>query len=204
VRSGADTQFYDSAYWRSRGIARFYRDVTDRPIHAGRTLEAIDHPDYRPLPGDGRIAENPPSSKLSKTAPGHRSNSVSSIDTSSPTLKTPRAKLFFRWQEKKPSPEEIAAAFVEMNQYSGETLRVPLNGFGRPIVVYHEVRVSVMEIKGKRGTALLRMESLADCEDIQTGSSCRWKEQPLESKKTKRGWVMSPVEDVAYVSVKLR
>jgi hypothetical protein len=41
VRSGADIQFYDSAYWRSRGMSRFYRYVTDKPMHAGRTLEAI-------------------------------------------------------------------------------------------------------------------------------------------------------------------
>ena len=40
VRSGPDTQFYDSPYWRSRGIARFFRYMTDKPLHAGRTLEA--------------------------------------------------------------------------------------------------------------------------------------------------------------------
>ena len=31
VRSGPDTQFYDSSYWRSRGIARFFRYVTRIP-----------------------------------------------------------------------------------------------------------------------------------------------------------------------------
>src|ERR1700739_1765055 len=30
VRSGPDTQFYDSSYWRSRGVARFFRYVTKR------------------------------------------------------------------------------------------------------------------------------------------------------------------------------
>src|SRR5439155_11730871 len=40
--------------------------------------------------------------------------------------------------------------------------------------------------------------------DSQTGtqirwSQLRWKEQSLEFDKTKRGWVMRPVEDAAYV-----
>src|ERR1051326_6859103 len=30
VRSGPDTQFYDSSYWRSRGVARFYRYRIER------------------------------------------------------------------------------------------------------------------------------------------------------------------------------
>jgi NlpC/P60 family len=199
VRSGPDTQFYDSSYWRSRGIARFYRYVTDKPIRAGRTLEAVDHADYQPLPGDGRIAKIPPSSKLSTAATGQRSNPFSAVDTASPIVKPPREAIL-QVAGKKPSAEEIAAAFVDMNQDSGETLRVRLlNGFGRPVVVYREVRVSAMKIKGKRGTALLRIESLADSKDVQTGAPLRWKEQPLEFEKTKRGWVMNPIQDVAYV-----
>src|SRR4029077_11686981 len=43
VSSGADTQFYDSPYWPPRGIARFFRYVPDKPLHADRTLEAANH-----------------------------------------------------------------------------------------------------------------------------------------------------------------
>ena len=43
VRSGPDTQFYDSPYWRLRGNARFFRYVTRTPLHAGRTLEDAGH-----------------------------------------------------------------------------------------------------------------------------------------------------------------
>jgi hypothetical protein len=81
-----------------------------------------------------------------------------------------------------------------MNQGTGESLRTrSLNSPGKPIIVYREVRVSAMQIKGKRGTALVRIESLG------TPPQLRWKEQSLEFEKTKRGWVMSPIQEAAYV-----
>jgi hypothetical protein len=43
---------------------------------------------------------------------------------------------------KNPSPEEVAAACVEMNQDFGESLRTgSLNSPGKSIVVYRELRV---------------------------------------------------------------
>jgi len=87
-----------------------------------------------------------------------------------------------------------------MNQDSGESLRTrSLNSLGKPVIVYREVRVSAIQIKGKRGTALVRIQSLGAPLNTQTGSQLRWKEQPLEFKKTKRGWVMSPIQEAAYV-----
>jgi hypothetical protein len=34
---------------------------------------------------------------------------------------------------------------------------------------------------------------------MQTDSQLRWTEQPLQLEKTKRGWVMSPIREAAYV-----
>jgi hypothetical protein len=102
---------------------------------------------------------------------------------------------------KNPSPEEVLAAFVEMNQDFGESLRTgSLNNPGKSIVVYRELRVLALQIKGKRGTALDRIESLAATADTQTGSQPRRREESLEFEKTKRGWVMSPLKDAAYVN----
>src|ERR1700722_16667597 len=90
VRSGPDTQFYDSPYWRSRGIARFFRYVTDKPL-AGRTLEAVVQPDHKPPQGDTRSLENRPPTELSKVAPTRASHPVPTVDASSPTtVETPR------------------------------------------------------------------------------------------------------------------
>ena len=200
VRSGLDTQFYDSPYWRSRGIARFFRYVTENPLDAGRTLEAAGHPDHRLPQGDSRGSENPPHSELSKVAPVHVSRPVLTVDASGPTtVGTPR-EIVLRVAGKTPSPEEIVTAFVEMNQDSGESLRTrSLNSQGKSIIAYRDLRVSAVQIKGKRGTALVRIESLGSLADTQTGSQLRWREQPLEFEKTKKGWVVNPITEAAYV-----
>jgi len=200
VRSGPDTQFYDSPYWRSRGVARFFRYMTLEPLRSGRTLEATRHADQQPLPAASRSSENRPPSRLPKPAPAPASNSAPAAETSSrATVETPR-EIVLQVARKNPSPDEVVAAFVEMNQDSGESLRTrSLNSLGKPIIVYREVRVSAMQIKGKRGTALVRIESLGAPPNAQTGSQLGWKEQSLEFEKTKRGWVMSPIQEAAYV-----
>jgi hypothetical protein len=200
VRSGPDTQFYDSPYWRSRGVARFFRYMTDKPLRSGRTLEATRHADQQPLQAASRSSENRPPSGVPKPAPTPASNSAPAAETSSSATGESPREIVLQVAGKNPSPDEVVAAFVEMNQDSGESLRTrSLNSLGKPIIVYREIRVSAMQIKGKRGTALVRIESLGAPPNTQTGSQLRWKEQPLEFEKTKRGWVMSPIQEAAYV-----
>ena len=203
VSSGPDTQFYDSPYWRSRGIARFFRYATDKPLQADRTLEATDHPDRKPLPiqGDNRSSENHPPSEQSKPVPARASHPVPAADTSSSTtVETPR-EILLQVAGKNPSPEEVVAAFVGMNQDFSESLRTgSLNSPGKSIVVYRELRVLAVQIKGKRGTALVRIETLAAPANTQTGPQLRWREESLEFEKTNRGWVMTPLKDPAYVN----
>jgi hypothetical protein len=200
VRSGPDTQFYDSTYWRSRGSARFFRYMTEKPLRSSQTLEATRHADQQPLPAASRSSENRPPSRLPKPAPAPASNSAPAAESSGrTTVETPR-EIVLQVARKNPSPDEVVAAFVEMNQDSGESLRTRgLNSLGKPIIVYREMRVSAMQIKGKRGTALVRIESLGAPANMLTGSQLRWKEQSLEFEKTKRGWVMSPIQEAAYV-----
>jgi hypothetical protein len=199
VRSGPDTQFYDSPYWRSRGSARFFRYTTGKPLPSGRTLEATRHADQQPLQTASRSSENRPPSRMAKPAPTIESNSTPAAETSSSTTDETPPEIVLQVARKNPSPDELLAAFVEMNRDSGESLGTRgLNSLGKPIIVYREVRVSAIQIKGKRGTALVRIESLG-APQMQTDSQRRWTEQSLEFEKTKRGWVMSPIQEAAYV-----
>jgi hypothetical protein len=193
VRSGPDTQFYDSPYWRSRGSARFFRYVTEKPLRSDPTLEATRHAHQQPLQVATRSSENRPAS-------GSVSNSAPAAETyNSPTVETPR-EIVLHVAGKNPSPDEVAAAFVEMNQDSGESLRTrSLNSLGKPIIVYREVLVSEIQIKGKRGTALVRVESLGVSLNMQMDRQPRWTEQSLELEKKKRGWVVSSIQEAAYV-----
>jgi len=198
VRSGPDTQFYDSPYWRSRGIARFFRYMTEEPLHSGRTLEATRNPGQQPLQAASHTAEHRPPSGLPKPAPVSNVASAA-LTSSSETVETAR-EVVLQVARQSPSPEEVAAAFVEMNQVSGESLRTrSLNRPGKPTIVYREVRVSEIQIRGKRGTAVARIASLGALPNTQTGSQLRWKEQSLKFEKTKRGWVMRPIQEAAYV-----
>jgi cell wall-associated NlpC family hydrolase len=200
VRFGPDTQFYDSPYWRSRGVARFFRYMTEKPLHAGDTLEAAGRPDHKPRQGDSHSSENHPPSKLFKPAPARTSNPVSAVDASSPTTGETSREIVLQTAGRNPSPDEVLAAFIDMNQDSAESLRTrSLNSSGKSIIVYRQLRVSALQIKGKHGTTLLRIESLGSPGDTQTGTLLRWREQSLEFEKTKRGWVMSPLKDTAYV-----
>jgi hypothetical protein len=200
VRSGPDTQFYDSPYWRSRGSARFFRYTTGKPLPSGRTLEATLLADQEPLQTANHGSENRPPSRMAKPAPTFESNSTLAAETSgSATVETPR-EIVLHVAGKNPSADEVAAAFVELNQDSGESLRTrDLNSLGKPIIVYREARVSAIQVKGKRATALVRIESLGAPPNMQTDSPRRWKEQSLQFEKTKRGWVMSPIQAAAYV-----
>jgi len=102
---------------------------------------------------------------------------------------------------KNPLPEEVAAAFLAMNQDSGKSLRTrSLNSFGRPVVIYRAIRISALEVKGKRGSALIAIESLGILSSAEAGPQPRWREETLEFEKKKTGWVMSPIEEVTYVS----
>jgi NlpC/P60 family len=200
VSSGPDTQFYDSPYWRSRGIARFFRYLTEEPLHSGRTLEAEGHLNHKPLQGDNRSSDNHKPSVVSKPVPACASYPVSAVETSSPTAVETPHEIVFQAAGKIPSAEEVVGAFVEMNQDSGEALRTrSLTEPGKSIVIYRELRVSAVQIKGKHGMALARIESLAAPANAQPGSQHCWREQSLKIEKTKRGWVMSPNNDTAYV-----
>jgi hypothetical protein len=208
VRSGPDTQFYDSPYWRSRGIARFYRYVTEKSLRSGQTVEATRRADQEPVAAS-RTSENRPPSKLPKPTPASstvRVAGTSSSGTASSGLgglepAEIAREIIVQTAGKNPAPDEIAAAFFEMNRDSSRPLRMHgLNNFGRAIVVYREIRISGLEIKGKHGTALVSIESLGGSSSVQTGSRPGWRELSLEFEKTKKGWVMSPLQEAAYVS----
>jgi hypothetical protein len=137
---------------------------------------------------------------MAKPAPTFEANSTPAAESSSSTTVETPQEIVLQVARKNPSPDELLAAFVEMNRDSGESLCTRgLNSLGKPIIVYRDVRVSAMQIKGKRGTALVRIESLGAPPNMQTDSQRRWKEQSLEFEKTKRGWVMSPIQEAAYV-----
>jgi hypothetical protein len=172
--------------------------MTEKPVRSGRTLEDTRRVDRAPIPAVSRSSENRPPLALAKPA---ESNSAAEADPASSGMAEIPREIVLRVAGKNPAPDEVASAFVEMNQDSGKWLRAHgLNSFGKPIVVYRNLRISGVEIKGKRGSALVSVECLGVSPNPQAGSQPRSREVSVELEKTKRGWVMSPLEEAAYVS----
>lgn len=197
VRSGPDTQFYDSPYWRSRGTPRFFRYMTEKPLRAGRTLEAARRRDQQPLPAAIRTAENRPPVKPAKPAPDSLGRSSADAPAMPPV--TPR-EMPLHISGKNPEPDEIAAAFTDWAEESAEFLRAGnLGNPGKSIIVFRQAQVAGVQIKGKSGTAFLRVESLAALSAPQPGSQPRWKEVTLDLRKTKNGWLMTTSGEALYM-----
>jgi hypothetical protein len=117
VRSGPDTQFYDSPYWRSRGIARFYRYMTDEPFRPAATVEAARHRSKVPTVDGPRAAD--PAAGVSAA---------------------PR-EIVLQVAGKTPVADEIRATFTKMGDDVGKALRFGgLNSVDQPIIVYRDVR----------------------------------------------------------------
>src|SRR5262249_44003526 len=116
VRSGPDTQFYDSPYWRSRGIARFYRYMMQEPLRSSPTLETARAANHEPLRDASGVSDNRRSSKPLEPLP-LRSSVPAADPSGSGTLGTPR-EIVLQVAGKNPTSEDVAAGFIEMNQDS--------------------------------------------------------------------------------------
>jgi len=132
LRSGVGVDFYDSSYWRGRGKPRFYRYVK-------RTLMADSSKRYHSLEDIG--AEE----KADSTAVLQPTN-FSITDT----LVVDSARL---------GPEQIRDAFLKLSNDYGESLRAQdLSKLRVPLVVFDQVNVERLKVKGQKGTVDIRID----------------------------------------------
>lgn len=197
LRAGVDTQFYDSSYWRARGFARFYRYVTDKPFRSAETLAA-----ERRLSRKGdfaRSGETEKSASLSTKKPAVASATEVGDVPASVDPGPPREKLL-KISGRLPAPEEVASALAEINEDSASMLRdASLSNPGRLVIVYGDLQVTGVHVKGLRGTAETRVESLASLPAGENEAASRWKNVSLELQKTRRGWVMKRSAEEIYI-----
>jgi hypothetical protein len=101
---------------------------------------------------------------------------------------------------KQPVAADVAQGLAEVNRDAGEILRVGnLEQLGRSMIIYEDLRVTGVEIKGKRGSARVQIDCVAllgrgRMEPQQDGEQLR-----LELQRTKKGWVMNPANEKTYV-----
>ena len=128
LRSGVGVDFYDSSYWRGRGKPRFYRYVK-------RTITA-----------------DVPSSLTTGSEEETESSTV--IEPANIAIMDALAVESLRLD-----PEKIRDAFLQLSKDYGNTLRArDLLNQRVPVVVFDQVNVEKMKVKGKKGSVELRID----------------------------------------------
>src|SRR6266480_2042773 len=128
LRSGVGVDFYDSSYWRGRGKPRFYRYVK-------RTVTA-----------------DVPSSPA-KTGSEEETESSTVFEPASITIMNTLAVESVRLD-----PEKIRDAFLKLSKDYSNSLRAQdLLNLRVPLIVFDEVKVEKMKIRGKRGSVELQI-----------------------------------------------
>ena len=205
VTAGTQVQNYRSAYWQARGYPRFYRYLTKSPGKGGvRTAEAAGRsgqPSKQQAVASGM--GNQPNLRTVKTASpttASRLPGEAAPDTSRAEDSTPSRPILIRAGGKQPTAEDLAAALEAANLEAGEMLRGGnLEKLERPVVVYRQLRVSAVELKGKRGTAEIQVETLAALTSERMASQPGWEDHQLALERTKKGWMMVEGNEISYV-----
>jgi len=206
VSSGPQTESYSSPYWRARGRTRFYRYLTGsrlkgnsatderasrspeqepgapgargRRVPYGPTLEAVKMPPTRVAAVTGRSEEGGESGKGAAVA----------------------AQIALHVSGKQPVATDVAQGLAEVNRNAGEILRAGnLEQLGRPVIIYEDLRVTGVEIKGKRGIARVQIDCVALLAGGRMESQRDGEQLGLELQRTKKGWVMNPANENTYV-----
>jgi hypothetical protein len=211
VTSGTRIQDYHSAYWQARGYPRFYRYLTKSALKGGGTSEVADQPS-RQQPNEQPVlgSAERPSLQTVKTSPvptgaalGKPRNAITAAraeNASQPSPSQAPLQILLRTSGKQPKSSDVTSALQAVNLEAGELLRAGnLEQLERPVVVYRQLQVSGVELKGKRGMAQIQMETVATLTGQRMESQPGWEDHELELERTKKGWVMVQGIEIAYV-----
>lgn len=214
VSTGTRIQDYDSPYWRARGRARFYRYLTSRPAQSGGQVEETANRPPQPQPraqaqsSTTTHASDLPALQTVKTATAPvaktHTETVGKAPIETASTGTTRAgnapQIPLPTGKRQPQAADVANALAAANLNAGEVLRsADLERLEQPVVVYRELQVSGVELKGKRGAAEVQIETLAAVSAERMEAQPGWEDHQLELQRTKKGWVMTPADQNVYV-----
>jgi hypothetical protein len=199
VRSGIDSSNYESAYWKSRGKARFYRYVL-----SGSETAAVSLRKGERRPGPARAAgAGSTSSADRKTANAQTSTREASQRTSvyddgdrsdanasesGPAADAIPRSIVIAGGRKAPTREQAAAGISELSNASGGELRGDAARYATPVVVFDQLQVNRLELKRDHGWAFVQIEERAslwgdDADLAKRSETIRW-----ELRRGKSGW----------------
>lgn len=194
VRSGLRTNYYDSPYWRRRGAGRFYRYLVRRPdvLVAGgqpaadKQVQIITVPVIEERRGDPRqTTEGKAKAETEFAAP----DAPARAQPESDPFEVPPSILVVTVRSK-PTRDEVEEAVSELTSVSGSVLRRDdLLRPSVPVVVFEQLRVQKVEIKGERGWAHIQINSRVSISDEQIDLKERREKLRWEMRRVGSDWV---------------
>jgi hypothetical protein len=228
VTEGLDTQDYDSKYWRQYGSSRFYRyRITDpekfpaaaetRPNAAINVPEKVqivtvpvieDDDEDAPAPAPParaamRSASAPLPVKNLPVSPARSatipSSATRATKTEASAPEAPKSILLVS-RGKKPSAQQVGEAITEMSNSARAALRPEdLLQPRLPVVVFDQLRVENVHVKGDRGWADVQVTSRASLSGEKREAKRRQEKHRWELRRGSSGWSALAPLDRIYV-----
>jgi NlpC/P60 family len=207
LRSGLETEDYTSAYWRRRGTPRFYRY---RPITDDSVLTARRITPRNDMQGSFRtqlVSEsttdeartNVTSRDSLEPLPSSDDDSSSrqASDTEDFSHAVP-SKVSINIGNKKPTTEQVKDAISTTYQSVSQGLNADsLLHSKSTVVIFTQLRVEQLELKGNHGWANVSIDTEATLTSGVLDKAARHDEQRWEMQRAKSGWtILAPTQNI--------
>jgi hypothetical protein len=209
LRSGLETEDYNSAYWRKRGTPRFYRyrnrATSDQTILTARRIAPRNDPEgnFRTQLVSQSTSEEPRTNVPSRDSLGPLSSSDdgSSIQHVSNTEETDHTAPSIVWiniGNKKPTTEQVKEAISKTHQSVSQGLNADsLLHSKSPVVIFTQLRVERLEFKGKHGWADISIDTEGTLTSGALDKVAHHDEQRWEMQHAKSGWtIVAPTQNI--------
>jgi NlpC/P60 family len=210
VRSGLQAEDYLGPYWRSRGRARFYRYLVDTRASRALVQTAEAAPTARPRPkkpapvsavaAGEEVAEAERPARPSVAIEASERTPVMSArpePLSKDTADSIPSSVAISTRGR-PSADEVADGISELSNAAASVLRTnePLKA-ATPVVIFDELKVERVEIKGDKGWAHLQINSRVRISGEGADFKARREKVRWELRRQESGWVaLAPTERV--------
>jgi hypothetical protein len=215
VRTGLESQDYESAYWRSRGRPRFYRYKVEGggEVTAANTAGASKDSGGRPRRSAGlAVEERAPAGNASSNRPPTEASEKSAVIYGPPTppqwpgsrnaagaFEIP-ASVLIAEGNKPPTREEVAEGISELSDAYGSELRTDDPWKAQPpVVIVEQFSVERVQVKRDRGWAVLVVDSRVLISGGTTQIKRRKEKIRWELRRTESGWEAVSPSDRTYV-----
>jgi NlpC/P60 family len=207
LRFGLETEDYTSAYWRRRGTPRFYRyrAASDPTILTARRIAP-----QTDMQGSFRtqlVSQSTTGEARRNVASRDSLEPLSSDDDAAPIQQTSDAENFshavpsqvsINIGNKKPMAEQVKEAISKTYQSVSQGLNADsLLHSKSSVVIFTQLRVERLEIKGKHGWANVSIDTEATLTSGVLDKAARHDEQRWEMQRAKSGWtIVAPTQNI--------